>query len=760
MYNSKKSELMKIINVPDEDKQEIIKVLHAANAGSHFEAEYQDVSCLLYLPDDKILVVGTAGGAIKMYDEDDSEQSTLLKVFLGGHLESEITSIHYCKQLKLLVSGSKNGIVTVWNIGTNKQEHVCYGHTSNIVGLVLLFPYPLLFITCLDGTMSIWTIHCTGSFDNKNHCMIRFVNFQYAESGERQNQLDQITSFYHLYSYGKTIIPVDPTGTTTAINRKKQRSISIKSRLRRSSSTDQGRNHFTYSGGGNHQQAKSEAINNDILPCAAEIYSKLYKSAVNRLRFASQKISSETWISAMNMSTFQSQTDQEHFNIFLGTAAGSILIFDLMTFVHAFSVQKMQPTEVEQLVKKWTIRRPESLWVGKQTLRAVESQSTEHLLHPESSPSCHPCVEEVYDLASSLLTLRLPSAQETKSVLNPPLLPSHPHLKPVPIPTPLPVLHLTLSFSLSPPSLLLLSPVSITLTPLCRSPPPSSSISLKGYWLDYNVSYNWIRQSIRDIRQSIYLLNRIDGRGGNIRVFSDEDNKDTVNTLMRWFNIDRIENMDSGVKSIIKRKVSGIDNIIRVAKAARAFMTTTSRTSQDTSRDYTLSMNDSVDNIPPVIPPPAPINSILSILECSEGIQSLPSRLSLEGQKGVSQGGQQQVGGNNVGESVLARRINSQFNNIDRMDRGTPKVTAIGRYSSSPRVSPPPNPSSTRPILPARRELSTPSIHSLSRPIPPVPPLKSLFPIPDANSHLSTHLPTQRLQVINKHRGRSRLYRP
>lgn len=44
-----------------------------------------DVTSMLYLPDENMLIVGTSNSMIKFYDESSEEDQDMLKYFLGGH---------------------------------------------------------------------------------------------------------------------------------------------------------------------------------------------------------------------------------------------------------------------------------------------------------------------------------------------------------------------------------------------------------------------------------------------------------------------------------------------------------------------------------------------------------------------------------------------------------------------------------------------------------------------------------------------------
>ena len=93
------------------------------------EAVDHEVSKILYLQDEKILVVAS-NSIIYLYDEIDSENSILLKFFIGAHEEAEITALAYCTGLNLLATGSFNGIVNLWDLQLSKLVHTFFEHSS------------------------------------------------------------------------------------------------------------------------------------------------------------------------------------------------------------------------------------------------------------------------------------------------------------------------------------------------------------------------------------------------------------------------------------------------------------------------------------------------------------------------------------------------------------------------------------------------------------------------------------------------------
>jgi WD40 repeat protein len=94
---------------------------------------------------------------IYVFDEDDTDESFLLRKITGGHTE-EITIIKYDDHLALMVTGSVNGDLCVWDFERSKLEGFCIGHTGDITGIEFLSPHPIMVTSSLDCTVRIWGV--------------------------------------------------------------------------------------------------------------------------------------------------------------------------------------------------------------------------------------------------------------------------------------------------------------------------------------------------------------------------------------------------------------------------------------------------------------------------------------------------------------------------------------------------------------------------------------------------------------------------
>jgi hypothetical protein len=61
--------------------------------------ELNEVTQLIYITEEKLLISAYSDSTIRIYDESEGEESTLIKVFCGGHNDLEIYAVEYCPNL-------------------------------------------------------------------------------------------------------------------------------------------------------------------------------------------------------------------------------------------------------------------------------------------------------------------------------------------------------------------------------------------------------------------------------------------------------------------------------------------------------------------------------------------------------------------------------------------------------------------------------------------------------------------------------------
>jgi WD40 repeat protein len=90
-YNMKNGEFLKKVNDPKE-----IEDSEFSKKQSHIkQKETNEVSALIYISEENLLIASYSDATIRIYDEEDAEESVLLKVLSGAHRDSEIISLNY-----------------------------------------------------------------------------------------------------------------------------------------------------------------------------------------------------------------------------------------------------------------------------------------------------------------------------------------------------------------------------------------------------------------------------------------------------------------------------------------------------------------------------------------------------------------------------------------------------------------------------------------------------------------------------------------
>jgi len=181
VYNMKNGEFIHKINKPNEE-QELDKKKNLDKKKSIKRRENAEISNLIYLTDEKLLITASWDSTIRIYDESEADESTLLRIMSGAHKDSDINAMTYSSHLNLLASGSGNGIIAIWDLELGKLEQICLGHTAEITCLQFLDPFPVLVSGSSDGSICVWAVRpCAELYRYK--CILRVLNSMWREDG-------------------------------------------------------------------------------------------------------------------------------------------------------------------------------------------------------------------------------------------------------------------------------------------------------------------------------------------------------------------------------------------------------------------------------------------------------------------------------------------------------------------------------------------------------------------------------------------------
>ena len=170
-YNMKNGEFIKKVNKHNEiERSEFAnKIINLK------KRDTLEISVIIFLHEEKLLISASQDSTIRIYDEADPEESTLLKVLCGGKQNSEIIALAYSQQLSLLAAGSANGLIAIWDLITGKMDGLLVNETSEIVAVHFIDPMPLLITGQANGYVSVWTVKSNAKYQ-RYRCILKILN--------------------------------------------------------------------------------------------------------------------------------------------------------------------------------------------------------------------------------------------------------------------------------------------------------------------------------------------------------------------------------------------------------------------------------------------------------------------------------------------------------------------------------------------------------------------------------------------------------
>lgn len=341
LFNTKNGEKLKTVTDQEKDSQVISRFMRIMKMKED-NSPFKDVTALKYLPDEKILVVGTINSHIKLYNEIDSEESQFSRIFLGGHQESEITVFAYCRETEQLASGSDNGIVCVWNLGTGKLDNIFFDVQSRVTYVAFCHPFPFLIVVQKAGIVTLWGLKQSGA-ELHGKCILTLFNFD-----EATELLEFIESGllvkHHTALYRKTYLMDAPIGCS-------KKDIDTCKKLKMELRKD----------------IESVEIVNQFVPEELE-----QLTSVIRLESSSMR--------SIETDDHSSTDGKECMCLLLGTSQGRLLVLDLIGFLKSKTIQrlthagKQNQSSQQGKAEKDKKERFESIAANSQVLNYLASQ--------------------------------------------------------------------------------------------------------------------------------------------------------------------------------------------------------------------------------------------------------------------------------------------------------------------------------------------------------------------------------------------------
>lgn len=170
-FNAGNGSLIKKIGENEEEKDGITTTKYDHNG---------DIVDLYFDSSNMIFMSCGIDSLINIYDERDPEESSKLRTIKGGHKVNERNNPIYCfsfsPHLNLFVTGSANGLITVWDYELSKIDEVChlpYSKQVDVYSLTFLDPYPAFASSYSDGSILFWAIKPN---KNRGECILRGRN--------------------------------------------------------------------------------------------------------------------------------------------------------------------------------------------------------------------------------------------------------------------------------------------------------------------------------------------------------------------------------------------------------------------------------------------------------------------------------------------------------------------------------------------------------------------------------------------------------
>lgn len=172
MYNCNNGEIIhKIISMTN--LKDWNKMSHSKNCKENYRSKNYEISKMLYLEEEKLLITGSCDSVIRIFEADQEMDPHLLRELKDGHKGSEISALCYSSSFMRLASGSTNGIVSVWDFENNKAESLFQDHNTDITTLHFCYPFPVFLSGCSGGVIACYTLKVDTASYFKPSCLFK-----------------------------------------------------------------------------------------------------------------------------------------------------------------------------------------------------------------------------------------------------------------------------------------------------------------------------------------------------------------------------------------------------------------------------------------------------------------------------------------------------------------------------------------------------------------------------------------------------------
>ena len=142
-----------------------------------------EVTAMCYVAGDKLLITGSWDKTIMLHNDNlkggiKEKKKGVVRIITNAHSD-DILCLSYSYYLDMIASGSRDCQIRIWDYETCKLEAVLIGHKADIIVSLFLDPYPILFVSDISGTLSLWAIQSPGLA--KIQCLVKWRNMHTLE---------------------------------------------------------------------------------------------------------------------------------------------------------------------------------------------------------------------------------------------------------------------------------------------------------------------------------------------------------------------------------------------------------------------------------------------------------------------------------------------------------------------------------------------------------------------------------------------------
>ena len=342
-FNAGNGSLIKAINEHETEKD---------GTQTYTYSHTKDISSLYYYYDDtkeNLLLISTGfDSLINIYDEENSEETELLRTIKGGHTLSgkvnEITTLAFSKTLNLFATGSSENLIVVWDFEMSKLDDVfslrMRGEKGSVKFLKFLDPYPILASTYTDGTIYFWGVR---QCKDRGMCILRARNYY-------KHHVIDITTINYMDTYQGVMpeirydVPLrkyfDENSPFSNPNKKYE--------IPRKKKNKKNKNNYYELEEYKEEEEEEidEELNLDIVP-------KIYKNEI-----IDTKIDSDLYYAKKNSTQLDEVIITQRYYLFLGDSYGNVKVLDLMGLIKK---NRYEPASKATIKSSFNIKKKDEI---------------------------------------------------------------------------------------------------------------------------------------------------------------------------------------------------------------------------------------------------------------------------------------------------------------------------------------------------------------------------------------------------------------